>query len=204
MYTLENKSPSKVTVDSGKMPSNSTSAAMLQEPLTPGPAPRTGIHTPQILILADDLTGACDSASPFLRNGHSARVWLTKDANTSAAETVWVRHTASRDIPPSDAAHAISLAAAALPAAPDTLLFKKVDSAGRGNIAAELLATRDAYAADLILLAPSFPATGRIVRNGILQITDIAGQSTSIPPHPSLLRAPPSTHRQGRHPRRTA
>ncbi len=165
------------------MPPTSTTAATLQDPASPHPAPprrRPQLKTPQILVLADDLTGACDSASGFLRSGHSARVWLTEDADPEAQETVWVRHTASRDMSPSEATQAVASAARNLPAAPHTLLFKKVDSAGRGNIAAELLAARDAYAAELILLAPSFPATGRVVRDGILQITDIAGQNTSI------------------------
>ena len=177
MYTPENKSPSKVTFDSGKMPSNSTSAATLQES-SPAPAPRS--RTPQILVLADDLTGACDSASAFLASGHTARVWLSAESHPEAEQTVWVRHTASRDLPPAAAAQAVTSAAKLLPASPETLLFKKVDSAGRGNIAAELIAAREAYAADLILLAPAFPATGRIVRCGILQIKDIAGQRTTL------------------------
>jgi uncharacterized protein YgbK (DUF1537 family) len=184
MYTLENKVAPKVTLNFGKMPSTSTTAATLQNPASPDPAPRSRrpqSKTPQILVLADDLTGACDSASGFLRSGHSARVWLTENADPEAQETVWVRHTASRDMSPSKAAEAVASAVRNLPATPHPLLFKKVDSAGRGNIAAELLAARDAYSAELILFAPSFPATGRIVRNGILQITDVAGQSTSIP-----------------------
>jgi D-threonate/D-erythronate kinase len=138
------------------------------------------LGSPRILLLADDLTGACDSASAFLRSGHTARVWLTEDTDPHAPETVWVRHTASRDLSPQAAVDAVELAVRNLPAGPDTLLFKKVDSAGRGNIAAELLAARNAYAADIILLAPSFPATGRIVRDGILHVTDIAGQHTNV------------------------
>ena len=138
---------------------------------------------PQILILADDLTGACDSAAAFLHTGHTARVWLnpvwlTPDPNPAAPETVWVRHTASRDLSPTAAARAVTQAAHTLPTTP--LIFKKVDSAGRGNIAAELLAAQNAFAADLILLAPSFPAASRIVRCGILQVTDITSQHTNI------------------------
>jgi uncharacterized protein YgbK (DUF1537 family) len=131
---------------------------------------------PQILVLADDLTGACDSAAAFLRHGHTARVLLTP--NPEAPETVWVRHTASRDLSPIAAARAVAQAAHTLPTTP--LIFKKVDSAGRGNIAAELLAAQKAFTTGLILLAPSFPAAGRVVNNGILQITDIASQNTNV------------------------
>ncbi len=144
----------------------------------PAHSPSAAPPRPQILILADDLTGACDSAAAFLRHGHTARVWLTPNPNPEAPETVWVRHTASRDLSPTAAARAVTQTAHTLPTTP--LIFKKVDSAGRGNIAAELLAAQKAFAADLILLAPSFPAAGRIVRCGILQITDITSQHTNI------------------------
>src|SRR5277367_1172689 len=134
----------------------------------PAQSPSSAPSRPQILVLADDLTGACDSAAAFLRHGHTARVPLVP--NPEAPETVWVRHTASRDLSPPAAARAVTQAAHTLPTTP--LVFKKVDSAGRGNIAAELLAAQKAFATDIILLAPSFPAAGRIVRCGILQITD--------------------------------
>ena len=142
----------------------------------PAHSPSSAPTRPQILILADDLTGACDSAAAFLRHGHTARVLLTP--NPEAPETVWVRHTASRDLSLTAAAQAVTHTAHTLPTTP--LIFKKIDSAGRGNIAAELLAARQAFNCDLILLAPAFPATGRIVRCGILQITDITSQNTSI------------------------
>jgi D-threonate/D-erythronate kinase len=133
-------------------------------------------QSPQILILADDLTGACDSAAAFLRHGHTARVCLTP--NPEAPETVWVHHTASRDLSPTAAARAVTHSAHTLPTTP--IIFKKVDSSGRGNIAAELLAAREAFSCDLIVLAPAFPAAGRIVRCGILQITDITSQNISV------------------------
>jgi uncharacterized protein YgbK (DUF1537 family) len=159
------------------MASHTISTAGFEEHLSPDSVSGT---RPQIVVIADDLTGACDSASAFLRNGHTARVWLTADTDQGAHETVWVRHTASRDLSPAEAARAVALAAQSLPATPGTLLFKKVDSAARGNIASELFAARVAYKADIILFAPAFPATGRIVLDGVLQITDAAGQNTSI------------------------
>ncbi len=70
---------------------------------------------------------------------HRPRRSLTP--NSEAPETVWVRHTASRDLSPTAAARAVTQAAHTLPTTP--LIFKKVDSAGRGNIAAELLAARE-------------------------------------------------------------
>jgi D-threonate/D-erythronate kinase len=151
---------------------------MSSQPITeiPAQSPSSAPPRPQILVLADDLTGACDSAAAFLRHGHTARVHLIP--NPEAPETVWVRHTASRDLSPTAAAQAVTQAAHTLP--PTPVIFKKVDSAGRGNIAAELLAAREAFNCDIILLAPSFPATGRIVHCGILQITDIAAQNTNI------------------------
>ena len=82
-----------------------SSRSITEIPAQTSAAPR---QSPQILILADDLTGACDSAAAFLRHGHTAQVWLSEDPSPEAPETVWVRHTASRDLSPAAAAHAVT------------------------------------------------------------------------------------------------
>ena len=47
------------------------------------------------------------------------------------------------------------------------ILYKKIDSTLRGNVAAEIAAAREALGARRpILVAPAFPAQGRIVRDG--------------------------------------
>jgi uncharacterized protein YgbK (DUF1537 family) len=132
------------------------------------------------LLLADDLTGACDAGAAFLHCGSPVRVWLGAAAVFAVPEPVQAFNTASRALEPEQAAQAVSRAAAALAGIADSFLFKKIDSAGRGPIAAELLAAQQVLAARAILLTPAFPAMGRTVRNGILHIQDPSGQSQTV------------------------
>jgi len=133
-------------------------------------------HNPsRILLIADDLTGACDAAAAFLPQ-NSVRVWL--GATGDSHESVQAFNTDSRHLSPDQAAQAVTNCACALP--PDSLLFKKIDSAGRGPIAAELLAAHEAFATRAIIFAPSFPAHGRTVLHGVLHVSHASGTETTI------------------------
>ncbi len=133
-----------------------------------------------ILLIADDLTGACDAAAAFLPAGLSVRVWCGANALSATPESVQALNTESRSLSPEDAARAVSSAISTAAPAPGTLLFKKVDSAARGPMAAELLAAHHALGTRAILLAPAFPAAGRTVHGGTLRIRDAAGQDAQI------------------------
>ncbi len=134
----------------------------------------------RIVLLADDLTGACDSSAAFLSTGGAVRVWLGAAAAFPATEHVQAFNTNSRSHSPAKASRIVARAAAALASNPQTLLFKKIDSAARGPFAAEILAAHLAFGSRAVLLAPAFPAAGRTVRNGILEIQDATGQRTQI------------------------
>ncbi len=134
----------------------------------------------RIVLLADDLTGACDAGAAFLRSGRSVRVWFGTRVALSTPEPVQAFNTSSRSLSPRRAARAVSLAATALASDPQTLFFKKVDSAARGPLAAELLAAHRALRTRAILFAPAFPAAGRTVRDGILEIQDAAGKPSRV------------------------
>jgi uncharacterized protein YgbK (DUF1537 family) len=138
----------------------------------------------QICLLADDLTGACDAASAFLRTGRAVRIWLGVAAAFPAPEPVQAFNTDSRSLSPAKAARLVSRlaarTAAALASNSHALLFKKIDSAARGPFAAEILAAHRAFGSRAVLLTPAFPAAGRTVRNGILEIQDATGQQTQI------------------------
>ena len=144
------------------------------------PAVATAAKTGRVRLLADDLTGACDAGAAFLADGREVRVWLEGRALYAAREPVQAFNTASRALPAGEAAAAVARAAAAIEPDAGTILFKKVDSAGRGPIAAELHAAMQAFGARAVLLAPGFPAAGRTVRNGILEVRDFSGQKESV------------------------
>lgn len=138
-------------------------------------------HSGRIVVLADDLTGACDAAVAFLRTGRSVRVWFGATVQFSAPETVQAFNTDSRSLSPRRAERAVSQAIETLGVRPGSLFFKKVDSAARGPFAAEVLAAHRALKTRAVLLAPAFPAAGRTVRDGVLRIEDAAGSATEIP-----------------------
>src|SRR5208283_5695331 len=119
----------------------------------------------QIFLLADDLTGACDSAAAFLPTGRAVRVWLGAAATFPATEPVQAFCTDSRYLSPAKASRLVSRivarTAAELASNPHALLFKKIDSAARGPFAAEILAAHRAFGSRAVLLAPAFPAAGR-------------------------------------------
>jgi len=121
-------------------------------------------------ILADDLTGAADSAIAFARRRVPARVvWGDAQAESHSDAIALAYDAATRELDAGSAARRHA----------DVLrrflhsrvrLFKKIDSTLRGHPAEEIAAMLDvmlAYdSAVHAVLAPSFPATGRTVRAG--------------------------------------
>ncbi len=166
---------------------------MLSSAVTSNPLPATETAQPAspLFLLADDLTGACDAAAPFLHTGAAVRVWIGASAAFPAAEPVQAFDTASRELGPAEAADLLLRTVSALPATPGRRIFKKIDSALRGPIAAEVLAVHRALGTRAVLFAPAFPAAGRIVRNGVLHLSDATGSST---PQPLLSLFPSSLH----------
>lgn len=125
---------------------------------------------PAVLLVADDLSGAADSAAALADRAHTA-VALHAGAEWPQATVVAV-DTDSRYVPGPQAADRV--AAVVRRSGPQTLVYKKIDSTLRGNIGPEtaacLAALRERAAAGqprpLAVVAPAFPATGRTVEGG--------------------------------------
>lgn len=111
------------------------------------------------LLIADDYTGAADTGSAFAARGY--RTAIGQDAGNS---DVLVVDTDSRTSPPGPAADRVSEAVTTHPA---DVVYKKVDSTLRGNVAAESSAAVTAAGADIGIVAPAFPAQGRTTADGI-------------------------------------
>jgi uncharacterized protein YgbK (DUF1537 family) len=129
---------------------------------------------PPLVILADDLTGACDAAVAFTSVCYPVRVHI--NGEPSEAASVQATSTESRDLPVAEAEARIRSIAQRLPA--NVELFKKLDSVFRGNTITEIAATLRHARFDLAVLAPAYPALGRTVREGVLHIHDAAGNRT--------------------------
>lgn len=120
-----------------------------------------------VLIIADDLTGAMDAAVPFRLRGLTASVAITPGiaAVTASADVVAIS-TASRDLPSPDAAAVVTSELHRLSGATPHLIIKKIDSTGRGNIAPETVAALTATGRNLAVVCPALPAQGRTVVDG--------------------------------------
>ncbi|MDM9645485.1 four-carbon acid sugar kinase family protein [Rhizobium sp. S163] len=123
----------------------------------------------KVAIIADDLTGALDTGTPFVDAGLSVAVAIEieaiKDALATGCEVVVV-NTASRALPEGDAARRVGLAASALLAAHPEIVLKKIDSRLKGNVAAESIAIAAIFGHDEITVAPAIPDQERFTRDG--------------------------------------
>lgn len=128
----------------------------------------------KLLIIADDFTGALDTGVQFAKKGICTQIFtkqnLTKDDVKEETE-VLVVDTESRPMPPKEAYNAVYQLAlwAARHKVPH--IFKKTDSALRGNIGAELQAVLDAGKDSRLYFLPGYPQIGRITRDGVHYIS---------------------------------
>ena len=132
---------------------------------------------PKMLIIADDLTGATDSAATCAEYGMETIVLLGDPPGDIAvpetAEALAIDAN-TRCLHAEDAAEITARIIRDYGASADrALLFKKVDSTLRGHLAAELAAALNARRAQVssdqrvvVVLAPAFPAQGRTTVRG--------------------------------------
>ncbi len=125
------------------------------------------------IVVADDLTGACDSGLEFARRGFVTRVSFGQSSAQSAHVVAISLN--SRRLSPTDAARCARAAVESMTVSPGVLVFKKIDSTLRGNLIAECDAVRTAVGAPFGVIAPALPSQGRIVSGGVLRVRDIAG-----------------------------
>lgn len=125
-------------------------------------------------IVADDLTGAVDTAGVFASTGMATYVSLSTSAPSpdSVFEVLCV-DTGTRYGAAADAAERVRDATRTLLSSGCSNLYKKIDSTLRGHVAAEIVAMLDAAKAPFAFVVPAFPATGRTQRDGVLYVNDI-------------------------------
>lgn len=127
--------------------------------------------TLKIAILADDLTGALDTGTPFVACGLSVTVALDSRHLAGARDCgtdVLVVNTASRALAAEDAAERVRDAAIALVPLRPGILMKKIDSRLKGNIAAECAALAAVFGRTRMMVAPAIPDQQRFTKNGLV------------------------------------
>lgn len=128
----------------------------------------------RILILADDFTGALDTGVQFSSKGFRTKVVVDLDAAFDETEAdVLVIDTETRHIAPSAAYEAIAALVRRAKEARVPYIYKKTDSALRGNVGAELRAVLEASGAGRLPFFPAYPKTGRTTVRGIHYIDGV-------------------------------
>jgi uncharacterized protein YgbK (DUF1537 family) len=122
------------------------------------------------LVIADDLTGACDAAVPFRLRGVQTRAAIGSDAEPCEVLAI---STDSRDADESEIRARLEAVAARASAWSPAVVFKKIDSLLRGSPGVEIAAAVDAFACDYAVITPAFPAMGRLVIDGHLHVRGV-------------------------------
>jgi uncharacterized protein YgbK (DUF1537 family) len=128
---------------------------------------------PGLQVVADDLSGAAECAAALAPAASGGGTLVLKGAFPSSGS--WAVDTDSRAQTAGEAAAvaAVALARAGAGRAPGNLLFKKIDSTLRGNVAAELRAALDVPGlVRAAVVCPALPAQGRTLRQGVLHVSD--------------------------------
>lgn len=129
----------------------------------------------RLLIVADDFTGALDTGVQFARRGIDLRVVMDPDGAgglpTDAQVLVAVAET--RSLPPDEAHGAVFRIVEAGRRAGIPHVYKKTDSALRGNIGAELSAALEASGAKMLPFLPALPRMGRTTAGGVHRVDGV-------------------------------
>lgn len=120
-------------------------------------------------IIADDLTGANDTALQFHLEGANTQILLCNEIeplNVKNTQT-WAISTETRNVDPEIAYTKVMEAAKMLvdKLNPD-YFYKKIDSTIRGNIAVEVFAMLAVLEWDAAVVCPAFPAESRVTVGG--------------------------------------
>ncbi len=129
----------------------------------------------QLLVIADDLTGAIDTGVQFARQGLATLVTLDLEPDfrsLSPGLRVLVADTESRHLDPGEAARRVMAIVGSARKHGIDSFYKKTDSTLRGNPGAELEAALSASGRSKLCFIPAFPGAGRFTRQGIHYIGD--------------------------------
>ena len=146
------------------------------------------INSDTVCIIADDLTGANDTALQFKLNNAETNILLNCDSEPKASEArqVWAISTESRNILPQEAFEKVKTATQFFvdKITPDHF-YKKIDSTVRGNIAVEVLSILEVLQWDAAIIIPAFPQEGRTTVGGyhLLKGTPIERTEMARDPH---------------------
>ncbi|WP_185859149.1 four-carbon acid sugar kinase family protein [Vreelandella populi] len=131
--------------------------------------------TTQLVMLADDLSGAADCAVSYAKSGLTTAIELTLQNKADAQVVVF--DTDSRHLA-ADQAATLNVQAWRAVRSTDLRLYKKIDSTLRGNWAEEVAALIPE--AGMAVVAPAMPAMKRFTRNARQYIDQAPVEETEV------------------------
>ena len=145
-------------------------------------------------IIADDLTGANDTALQFKKRGASTKILLDSGCSpkVKVGNDVWALSSESRNVVSGEAVIRVGKAIKTLM---DNFSFeyyyKKIDSTLRGNIAIETLTAIEILDYDAAIVIPAFPQEGRITVGGyhLAKGVPIGKTEMAIDPHSPITES---------------
>src|SRR5919112_4725208 len=142
-----------------------------------------------IAVIADDLTGAADSGVQFVHAGYRAAVFFRATEMVADDLDAVAFDTDSRAMPAGFAAKRVLEATRAAREA--RIVYKKLDSTLRGNVAAELAAALGGARRERVVVAPAFPAAGRTTVGGTQRVHGVPVDETEMvnDPHTPVSEA---------------
>jgi len=145
-------------------------------------------------IIADDLTGANDTALQFHLKGCNIQIMLdyTIEPSRKSNTQAWSISTETRNKKPKEAAETVK-------SATDQIInnfnaeyiYKKIDSTLRGNVAVETLAVLETMKGDAAVIVPAFPAEGRTTVGGYHLLKGVPLERTDVArdPHSPIFQS---------------
>ncbi len=130
----------------------------------------------RLLIIADDFTGALDTGVKFAEKGAEVRVIVGEACEfekTDPQVSVLVVDAETRHLQAKEAYEKVASLVKKARDAKIPYIYKKTDSALRGNVGSELAAVLAAGKASVLPFVPAFPKMGRTTEQGIHYIDGI-------------------------------
>lgn len=145
-------------------------------------------------IIADDLTGANDTALQFHQRGASTKILLDSECTPKikAGTEVWALSSESRNVPADEAVLKVEKAISTLVENFSfDYYYKKIDSTLRGHIALETLTALNILEYDAAVIIPAFPQEGRITVGGyhLAKGVPIGRTEMAIDPHSPITES---------------
>lgn len=135
--------------------------------------------TDKIGIIADDLTGANDTALQFFLRGCETKILLDYQDCIDSADVLAVP-TESRNVGQEEAIEKVSTVAKTFSGMGVDKIYKKIDSTLRGHIALEAMTVVEECGYDGAVVLPAFPVEGRTTVGGFHLLKGVPIQRTEL------------------------